>query len=355
MSAMVRRSISHLHRLEFASWSDGGPRERTLRIAGKDPIRLTALYRTYYRLETSSDPPDGATLAVTPASLDGYYEKDASVTVNVAVKDGYRFRRWAGDLEGKYDTGTLQMSVPRAIVAMLDEVSFSPPAKIRNAVGVTPNEEVAPGSIISIYGTSLAPYLQIGTQNPQAQTLAGSTVEVASRLLALLFVSPDQINAVLPYDLPEGNHRLTIHRNGLADVTGEFKVMRNSPGLFSRLIDAKAFVMASHEDGSPVTPESPARRGEAIRLYGTGFGAYDKPAPYGFNLPEATAFTLVDPMELLLTSQPVKCEWAGGAAGFSGADLMKMRVTEDLPAATTVELKVRINGRESNQLYLPLQ
>ncbi|MCW5978004.1 MAG: hypothetical protein KIT09_07990 [Bryobacteraceae bacterium] len=355
LAAPARRSISHVHRLEFAAWSDGGPRERTLKISGREPLRLTANYTTYYRLETASQPAGGASFALTPASADAFYAKDAWVTVAAKAHDGYRFRRWGGDLDHTYDVATLQMTVPHSLIALLDEVPYIPPAGVRNAAGLTPNEEVAPGSIISIYGGGLAPYLAGGGQNPLPQTIAGVTVEVASRLLALLFVSPAQINAVLPYDLPEGTHRLTVHRDSLADVTGEFKVLRNSPGLFTRLFDERLFVMASHEDGSAVTLESPAARGETIRIYGTGFGPYDRAAPYGFNLPGSPRFTLADPLELFVAGRPVKHEWAGGAAGYAGADVLHLRITDELPAAATVDLKVRINGRESNEILLPLK
>jgi uncharacterized protein (TIGR03437 family) len=355
VAAPVRRSVSHVHRLEFSAWSDGGPRERILTISGKEPVRLTAQYTTYYRLDVSADPPDGAEFISTPLSSDGFYPKETAVTVAARAKDGYRFRRWSGDLDLSYEVASLRMSVPRTLIAMLDEAPSTPRATVRNAAGLAPNEEVTPGSIISIYGRALAPYLEIGRQNPLPQSMAGTTVQVASRLLALLFVSPDQINAILPPDLPEGTHTLTIHRDGLDDVTGEFKVMRNAPGLFTRVFDTTPIVMAAHEDGSPITPDSPALRGETIRIYGTGFGPYDRTAPYGFNLPQAPAYSLADALELVIAGIPVRYEWAGGAAGFSGTDVLKVRVTDELPLTATVELKVRINGSESNQLYLPLE
>ncbi len=40
-----------------------------------------------------------------------------------------------------------------------------------------------------------------------------------------------------------------------------------------------------HEDGTPVTQDSPARKGETVTFYGTGLGGYDRPVIDGFLLP----------------------------------------------------------------------
>lgn len=355
VTAPARRSVSHVQRLEFASWSDGASRARTIAVSGTEGVNLTANYTIQYRLETSSEPAGGASFVASPSAADGYYDKSTPVTITANAEDGHRFRRWAGDLEGSYHVGIVKMSVPRSVIAMLDEVPFISPAGIRNAAGETPESVVAPGSIISIYGASLAPYIDVGPQNPVAQTLAGVTVWVGDRILPLLFVSAGQINAILHPDLPEGDHELAVTRSGQLDVAGKFTVARNAPGLFSRVFDARLFVMGMHEDGTPITPDSPARRGELISVYGTGFGPYDRYAPYGFALPASPDFLLADIVELFAGELPLQPEWAGGAAGFAGADVLKIRITGELPAASTLELKAHVNGRESNTVLLPIE
>ncbi len=247
------------------------------------------------------------------------------------------------------------MSLPRQAIALLDEVPYIAPAGIRNAAGETPETAVAPCSIISIYGASLADYVEIGPQNPLAQTLGGATVRIADRLLALFYAAPGQINALLPCDLPEGNHTLTVSRTGGPDVTGEFTVSRNAPGLFSRLIDGRAYALAAHEDGAPLLPGSPARRGELVAIFATGLGPYDRLPPYGFPLPPAPPYRLADLVEVFAGDRLVRHEFAGGAPGFSGTDLIRLPITDELPRAAAVELRVRIAGRESNRVLLPLE
>ncbi len=347
--------VSPGRRLEFASWSDGAPRVRTLKVAPGEPARLTVRFNSSYLLQASSDPPGAAAFLLEPASPDGFYPEGASVQITATVNRGYRFRHWAGDLSGTALTGWIAMHAPRAVTALLDPVPFLQPDAIRNAAGPTPSQAVAAGSIISILGGMLAPRLEIGPDNPLLQTLAGVAVRVDDRILALLFVSPEQINAVLPPDLPEGPHRIVITRPTQPDMEGEFSTVRNAPGLFTHPAGPDPFVMASHLDGSPVTLEKPARRGELIRIFGTGFGPYDKVPPYGFALPPSPEFRLADPVEVLLGDRPLQPDWAGGAPGLSGTDLLRLRVPQELEAPATVELKVRINAQESNTVLLPIE
>jgi uncharacterized protein (TIGR03437 family) len=355
LSPPAQWAISQVYRLEFAGWSDGGPRERRLRISGGERRDLVARYLAHYRLETLAVPAGGATFELDPPSPEGFYPAGTYVTVKAHSSNGYRFRRWTGDAEGTYPVAGLTLSAGRQVVALLDEVPYIAPAGVRSAAGETPSGAVAPGSLISIYGASLALYPEVGPRNPMAQALGGATVRVGERLLALAYSAPDQINAWLPYDLPEGNHTLVVSRESYPDATAEFKVARNAPGLFSRAIESKLFALAAHEDGSPLLPESPARRGELVSIYATGLGPYERRPVYGFLLPAAPPYRLVDLVEVFVGGRLVRHEFAGGAPGYAGCDVIRLRITDELPRNATVELRVRVAGAESNTVLLPLE
>ena len=61
----------------------------------------------------------------------------------------------------------------------------------------------------------------------------------------------------------------------MPDVTSEFTLVRNAPGLFPAVVDGQTYAMVMHEDGTPVTASAPARQGELLTAYGTGFGPTD--------------------------------------------------------------------------------
>src|SRR5262249_42817470 len=160
-----------------------------------------------------------------------YFAENTQVTLTVKPSNGYKLRRWDGDLTGTFGTGYLTMASPRQVIARLDKVPFIATAGIKNAAGDTPDGTVAPGSIIAIYGENLATDLAIGPTSPLAQTLGNITVSVADRLLPLLFVSPRQINAQVPSDLADGTYPLKVQAIGQGDISSSFTVRRNSPGL----------------------------------------------------------------------------------------------------------------------------
>lgn len=341
-------------RMDFLGWNDGSQATRSYTVIGDATI--WANYSNSYQLSTLADPSNGGvSFQMSPGSADGFYSNNTKVTITAQAKPGFKFVHWGGALNGVYNVGQVTVTGPMTVIASVVPVPYIAPAGIQNAAGATPDGTVAPGSIISIYGESMAPSLQVGPTNPLAQTLAGVVVTVADRILPLLFVSPEQINAQVPSTLPDGTYTLTVHWTGQPDVSGTFTVSRNAPGLFSRPVDTNAYTLGSHEDGSPITADSPARKGETISIYGTGFGPYNQPVIDGFVLPDSSNFVLVDPVDVMVGDSHVQPVWAGGAPGFAGTVITKIKITDDMPSASTVPVIVNVNGKTSNSVLLPIQ
>jgi uncharacterized protein (TIGR03437 family) len=346
--------IDESSRLQFLGWSDGEPLVRSYTV-GPESATVFANYGHAYRMVVSSDPAEGVDVQAHPGSADGFYPADSVVTLTAEARPGFRFRRWLGDLEGTYHTGQVLLSGPRQVVAALDRVPHISPAGIRNGAGDTPETGVAAGSIITIFGESLAPRLEAGPANPLAQTIADVVVTVNERILPLMFVSPQQINAQLLSDLPAGEHTLLVRWTGKPDVTGKFTVVRNAPGLFNNPGEGDTtWAVASHADGSPITPESPAKRGEVITIYGTGFGPLAPRFMDGFAFPQGSNHLVADPVEIKLGDRTFRPERSGGAAGMVGAIATRIRIPDDTPSGSA-ELTVSVNGKVSNRVVLPVE
>ena len=342
-------------RLVFQSWSDGASRERKL-VAVSPAQAVVANFRLQYRLTAAALPAEGARVNLDPGSTDGYYDAESQVVASIESKPGFRFLGWDGDWTGKSRTAVLSMTAPKAIRAQLEPVPHILPSGVRNAAGETPESGIRPGSVFSIYGVNLAPQSEIGPPNPLAQTLAGVMVRIGQRLLPLLFVSPEQINAQLPWDLNEGTHTLAVRWEGKPEVAATFDVVRYAPGLFvAQTIDSQSFGLFAHENGASITPASPARMGEVVTLFGTGSGPYKRTPPEGFILPEIVDFQLADPVELVCNGIPFQPLYAGTAARAVGIDAIRFRVDEHFPQAGTCDLKLRVNGHESNTVLLPVE
>ncbi|HWR51274.1 MAG TPA: hypothetical protein VN428_09215 [Bryobacteraceae bacterium] len=338
----------------FQGWSDRRPAERTW-TSGSGAQELTANYNGRYMLTAIAQPVDAATFRFDPVSPDGYYSADTEVTVTAEPKQGYRIRYWDGGMYGSNVSGKIWMGQTRRLVAVLERATTFGPATVRNSAGETPDEVVAPGSIITIYGRDLAPYFEQGPANPLAQTIAGVTVMVADRMLPLVFASPEQIDAQLPSDLPEGSYELVVNYDGLADIRTPVTVARNAPGLFADPVDDQPFVRALHQDGTRITRENPARRGEMITLFGTGFGPYRNGAIDGFAVPEGMRMELEDEVSIRAGELALKPDAAVAATGQVGVTAVRMKIEDHLPVDAVVEISVVVKDRHSNKVLLPLE
>lgn len=340
-------------RMQFEGWSDGAGATRTVSFAGADQ-QLSYRYRTFNRLYALADPAGGASFRIEPGSTDGFYPSETTVQVTAVANEGYKFRRWEGDLSGTSAGGFLSMLAPRVARAQLDKVPFIPSAGIRNAAGETPLKAVAPGSIVSIFGSGLANDYVAGANGPLTQTLGNVTARIGQRLLPLLFVSPEQVNAYLPSDLADGEYSLAVRNGGLPEIAGKVSIVRNAPGIFGQLIGEQFVATAQRPDGSLAAPDKPAKRGEQVILMGTGFGAYQRGILDGFPAVENPPNPLKDMPQILAGESVYSPDFAGAAPGLVGVTFLRFTVPADW-AAGMVELRVRQGEVESNKVLLPVE
>lgn len=354
LKAPASLKLTEDSRLDFLGWNDSGDSERTL-AAPAGPLTLNLNYRLRNRLNVGSNPPEGARLVTDPVTTDGFHDAQSQVQVTIETVKGFKFRNWDGDLTGISRALTVDMRSPKYLRAILDRVPALLDDAVQNAAGATPARAVAAGSIVSIFGVHLAPELKVGPTSPLTQTLSNITVRIGTRLLPLLFVSPEQINAQMPSDLSEGDYTLTVQATGKEDVSANFTVVRNAPGLFNRVVEGKAFGLFLHENGNPVTTDSPARRNEVITLLGTGFGPFLQTPPEGFAIPESPNSVLADAVTILAADTAIEPIYAGVAADRVGVTAVRFRTPENLPGGAGAEVKVRIADRDSNTVLLPIE
>ncbi len=347
---------SAVSRINFTSWSDGSTSSTRSVTFGQNTQALSASYQSQWGLISTANPAGSASFTYSPASPDGFFVDGTQVTVTVVPANGYKLVKWSGDLSGNFTSGFLTMSSPHAITANMQAVPFIAPAGIMSAAGATPDGTMAPGSVISIYGNSLAPTLQVAATNPLPQSLGNVTVTIGNYILPLLFVSPGQINAQLPSELVDGTYTLLVQQTGQSDVSGQLTVSRDAPGVFTQTNPQQApLALALHQDGTVVTFDSPAIHGETISLYGTGFGPYATTVVDGFFVPATPTNSVSDSVMLNIGAIVKAPDFAGAAPGMVGMTLVQMKITDDLPAGTTVNLSVMVNAKQSTTVVLPLQ
>jgi len=345
-------------RQDFLGWSSGGGAPvagdwiATLNVPSTS---IVASYHLMNLLTTAANPSGGATWTIQPASPDGYYDSQTAVSLGVTAQPGFRFANWTGDLSGSVPTASLTMSVPHSVMAQFTKVPFISPNGVTNAAGALPQTGVAPGSVVSIFGASLASTTAVGPATPMVQTLAGLTASVGTRLLPLYFASPTQINLQIPSDLALGQQTVTVSSLGMPDVNSTFTIVRDAPGIFGLLLDGQNYALALHEDGSLVTPQFPAQKGELLTAYATGFGPTAPVRPNGYAVPATPAYQLLDPITLQVGSVQYTPQNAFAAPGQVGLDLVQFRLDSSAPSGSTIAVYFTVNGVNSNTLNLPIQ
>src|SRR5262245_5270269 len=111
--------------------------------------------------------------------------------------------------------------------------------------------------------------------------------------------------------------------------------------------------MTVHEDSSAVTADTPARPGELLTVYGTGFGPTERARPAGFPIPQSVSYSMVDGVTVQAGDVTITAEKAFAVAGRCSIDAVQFRLTSAVTGTAT--LRVSVNGTDSNTLLLAVQ
>ena len=223
----------------------------------------------------------------------------------------------------------------------LDTIELAPlpsisPQGIVNAASF--DQGVAPGSLIGIFGTHLAGREDQAGKLPLPTALSGTTISVNGAPIPLIYVSPGQINAQLPFDLVgKATIRITTP-NGTTETI--VNVEDAAPGIFDG--GSPAIV---HPNGSLVSAAQPAEAGEFISIYATGLGRVNGAVGTGQATPATQLFSTSSPVEVKIGTQSLTPTFAGLAPGFVGLYQVVVQMPPDLRSGSyPLQLSVRAAG-----------
>jgi uncharacterized protein (TIGR03437 family) len=120
------------------------------------------------------------------------------------------------------------------------------PLTVVSTAAFDPASTLAPDSAASLLGSGF-------TQDVRVSITGADNVERPARVLS---VADNQVDLVLPADLPEGPARATVARPGRDSYVGEFVVRGVSPGLYSAGGTGKGVALGFYAKGSVAAPIS---------------------------------------------------------------------------------------------------
>ncbi|HEY4361019.1 MAG TPA: IPT/TIG domain-containing protein [Bryobacteraceae bacterium] len=169
-----------------------------------------------------------------------------------------------------------------SLVVGLKAASFSGsgvylnPTGIVNAGSFAPiTAPLAPGELITMFGSGLAPATLVSTGGlPFPTNLGGVQVTIAGIAAPIYYVSSGQLSVIVPYGLANstGLAQVQINNNGVLSNTVTLYGTDALAGIFTQSQNGIGYAAALHPDGSLVTPTNPAQPGETLAVYLTGLG-----------------------------------------------------------------------------------
>jgi uncharacterized protein (TIGR03437 family) len=205
---------------------------------------------------------------------------------------------------------------------------------------------VAPGGLVSIYGSNMAATNVATSQMPLPTALAQSCLVVNGALAPLMFVSPTQVNAQLPAKAT-GNATLTIHTPAGVSDNFTFNVSNNAPSVFQASVPGSTSRMATivrADNGELVTPTNPLHANDTVVIYLTGLGATAPAVDDGMPAPTAPLATATVTPSVSLGGKALSVYWAGLVPGYVGLYQINATVPFGAPQGLDIPLVIEQGG-----------
>ncbi len=224
---------------------------------------------------------------------------------------------------------------------------------VNNAGAPLPPAPVAPGSIISIYGSNFnsSSGTHAGgvsaTSTPLPTSINATQVLINSLIATLYYVDSSQINAQVPWEA-SGASYLTVQVivNGLPSNLATVALAANAPGL----------LLVTHAlDGSPVTASQPATPGEYLTIYGLGLGPVtNSPGDGTASSTTPLSYTLQSPV-LTIGGAVANVSFSGLTPGFTGLYQVNAQVPGGTANGDDITIVLSIGGAISNTITTSVQ
>jgi uncharacterized protein (TIGR03437 family) len=187
---------------------------------------------------------------------------------------------------------------------------------LANIAGPYLDGQVAPGEIISLYGTNLGPdqavALKLDSSGFITTDLAGVQVTFDGILAPVIMAQRNQLNVQVPYEIA-GKNVTAMQITSAVGTSQSFplQVAVSEPGILT--VDT-LYAAAINQDGSINTQYNPAPQGSIITLFATGTGLWNGDLKTG-QVSSASLVSPKSPVKVLISSNLVEAEvlYAGSA------------------------------------------
>ncbi|OFV94779.1 MAG: hypothetical protein A3F68_12655 [Acidobacteria bacterium RIFCSPLOWO2_12_FULL_54_10] len=223
---------------------------------------------------------------------------------------------------------------------------------------------VAPGTIAIIFGTNLTANgtscvppdcnPTLGQDGKLGTTMAGAQVKVNGAPVPIFYALPLQLAVQIPTELTGTSATVEVTVNGQTSAARTVLMETQTPGIYTNLSTGSGPGSITHADGSLVTVQNPAHRGEFIIIYGTGLGAVNPPVATGI-LPGNSGtepHRTVTQVTVTIDGINVPADFAGLAGCCAGLNQINVLVPQTTRIGNDIAVRLTMGTKQSNPVIM---
>ena len=247
-----------------------------------------------------------------------------------------------------YDrSGVISLSVSGFTVLPWNYAAAVAPPKINAVVNAADGTlPVAPGGLISVYGQQMSPVNLATSEIPLPTALGESCLTVNGVPVPILFVSSQQINGQLPFNV-DGNAQMTLRTPGGISDNFNFSILPAAPAIFRTGIagpDTGIATITRADNGQLITPTNPVHPGDSIVIWSTGLGHTSPAIDAGMPSPSDPLLSAVIQPTVTLGGVGLDILYAGLTPGSVGLNQINATVPKSVPQGLSIPLVISQGG-----------
>jgi len=231
---------------------------------------------------------------------------------------------------------------------------------IVNAASFAKNATLAPGALMTVFGSALSQQTMSAQALPLPKQLGDVSVVIGGAQVPLLYASSGQVNAVLPFELkPNSTQQLLVIRGSAVSTPTPITISTAEPAIFSAdgSGGGQGIVFGVTADGtqSLADAQHPVSAGEAVVIYATGLGALNPPLPDGAAAPISPLSKVTVPVTVTIGGKNAAVSYAGVVPGFASLYQINAVVPTGLAAGTAIPVIVTIQNQTNPPVTIAVQ
>lgn len=212
-------------------------------------------------------------------------------------------------------------------------------------------QTVSPDALAATFGTSIGTSTAEATTLPLPTSMGGVSVTINGVTAPLVYVSPGQINYVVPSNVNPGTATVNVVRNGSVIANGPATVAAVSPSIFTvgangrgvpaalTTYDGVSFQTVANDNGTAKTVSvGTTSQPNYLILFGTGLRRRSS----------------LSNARVLVGGAPAEISYVGAHPRFTGLDQVNVKLPAAVRGRGMVDVSVIVDGKASNivQIYI---